>query len=145
MKTPVKLIQLVFYSGLWLGLVGCSGADNVARVTGQVTLDGEALSGARVLFIPLSSGGESSAMTDQDGNYTVQYTREVQGAEIGEHRVRITTASRGDPDSTPPEPKRAELLPPKYHSKSELTAKVVSGSNTINFDLQTGASNKTSK
>lgn len=118
------------------GLSGCFGPDNVARVSGTVTLDGQPLSGAHVIFNPVTPGGQSSAVTDQAGNYTLQYTRELQGAEIGDHLVRITTASRGDPDADPPQPRVPERLPPKYHSKSELKATVTSGSNDIDFALE---------
>lgn len=126
---PVLLLVLCSF------LSGCSGPDNVARVSGTVTLDDKPLSGARVIFNPLTPGGQSAAITDENGKYTLQYTREQQGAEIGEHLVRITTGSRGDPDSDPPKPRTPERLPPRYHAKSELKATVKAGSNDIDFDL----------
>jgi hypothetical protein len=116
-------------------MAGCSGPDNVAEVSGTVTLDGQPLSGARVVFNPVAAGGESSAITDESGHYTLQYTREHRGAEIGEHVVRITTQSRGDPDADPPQPRVAEKLPAKYHSKTELKATVQKGKNKHDFAL----------
>ncbi len=133
----IQRIMLSLLCGLSLGgASGCFGPDNVASVSGTVKLNGQPLPSARVIFNPQVAGGESSAITDDAGKYVLQYTREVKGAEIGEHKVRITTASKGDPDANPPQPKRPELLPAKYHSKSELTATVQSGSNVIDFDLQ---------
>ena len=67
--------------------------------------------------------------------YKLQYTREQHGAEIGEHNVMISTESSGDPDADPPAPASPETVPAKYNSATTLTATVESGSNTINFDL----------
>ena len=130
---------------LGIVLTGCFGSDNVARVSGTVTLDEKPLGGARVVFNPTAPGGESSAITDESGNYELQYTRESQGAEIGEHLVRITTATRGDPDADPLQPRSPERLPKKYHAKSELTAKVEAGSNDIDFDLEAAGSGSLAK
>ena len=118
-----------------LATAGCGGPGNVAQVTGRVTLDDEPLEGAYVVFNPVVEGGQSSSLTDASGNYRLQYTREDYGAEIGEHRVRITTADGGNPDSDPPKPRVRERLPAKYHSNSELKATVEAGKNSIDFDL----------
>ncbi len=116
-------------------LVGCGGPENIAQVSGTVTLDGQPLRGAYVIFNPVEPGSQSSGLTDDSGHFTLQYTREIRGAEIGDHMVRITTASRGDPDADPPKPKVEEKLPAKYHSKSELSATVKQGSNDLSFPL----------
>lgn len=122
-------------------LSGC-GPDNVAQVSGTVKMDGQPLSGAYIIFNPVAGGGQSGALSDESGTYTLQYTREHPGAEIGEHMVRITTGSKGNPDSDPPQPKVAEKLPAKYHSKSELKATVKGGSNDIDFDLESAPGRK---
>jgi hypothetical protein len=119
-----------------LTCAGCGGPDNVGRVSGKVTLDGQPLSGAIVQFEPLAGNSPSGAITDSSGQYSLRYTREVEGAEIGEHRVRITTFSAGDPDAEPPKPRVPEKLPARYNAKTELTAKVERGSNTHDFPLE---------
>jgi hypothetical protein len=120
-----------------LQLAGC-GPDNVGRVSGTVTLDGQPLEGAYVEFQPVAGNAPSGGITDALGQYTLRYTRDIEGAEIGEHKVRITTASGGDPDAEPPKPAVPEKVPPQYNKNTDLTAKVESGSNTLNFDLQSG-------
>lgn len=75
--------------------------------------------------------------TDSNGKYTLQYNRDVPGAEIGEHTVKITTYQPPNPDEDPPLPEVPEKIPLKYNHKSELKKEVASGSNTINFDFKT--------
>ncbi len=76
------------------------------------------------------------ARTDASGEYSLQYTREAPGAEIGEHTVKITTYQPAIPDSEPPRVEVPEKIPLKYNYKTELIKEVKSGSNTIDFELK---------
>ncbi len=122
--------------GIGLFLAGCGGPDNVGRVSGKVTLNGQPLPGAVVRFEPVAGNAPSAGITNESGEYTLKYTREFAGAEIGKHTVRVSTFSGGDADADPPKPSSPEKLPAKYNAKSELTADVKSGSNTIDFPLE---------
>lgn len=108
---------------------GCSRSDRppLGTVTGTVTLDGAPLANALVLFTPAGPGRTSLGSTGADGTYTLTFLRDIQGANLGRHAVRITTATE--------ENGGRELLPTKYHAKSVLTAEVVAGANTIDFPL----------
>lgn len=108
---------------------GCSRSDrpSLGTVTGTVTLDGAPLANALVLFTPEGPGRTSLGSTGPDGTYTLAFLRDIMGANLGRHHVRITTATG--------ENGRRELLPAKYHAKSTLTADVAPGSNTIDFPL----------
>lgn len=120
-----------------LVLSGCGdGVDNSA-VSGTVTLDGAPLEGAIVEFQP-TTGRASVGVSDAEGNYTLALTASISGAIIGDHKVTITTAQApsGGEGNEPLVEGRKELLPAKYNTATELTAKVESGSNTIDFDLQ---------
>jgi hypothetical protein len=114
---------------------GCGegGPDNLAAVSGQVKLDGQPLEGARLEFIP-TEGAVSLGKTDAQGKYELLFNRDDKGAVIGQHKVRISTYSPGDPDD-PATPAVPEKLPAKYNVKSELTQTVEKGSNTIDFEL----------
>ncbi|HVJ67412.1 MAG TPA: carboxypeptidase-like regulatory domain-containing protein [Caulifigura sp.] len=126
-----------------LVLAGCSRPENIGLVSGLVTLDGSPLEGALVQFEPLAGNSPSGGITDASGKYSLTYNRETKGAEIGEHRVLITTHNGGDPDANPPVPKSPEKLPGKYNKKSELKAKVQAGNNTFDFPLESaGAGTK---
>lgn len=119
-------------------VVGCGGPSNLGTVTGKVTLDGQPLPDALVTFTPTAAGSPSAGRTDARGTYTLRYTRELEGAEIGEHLVRVSTFSEGDPDSDPPTPADPEKVPSRYHENSELKQTVRKGSNTIDLTLDSG-------
>ena len=73
--------------------VGCSGATGpkTEPVSGAVTLDGQPLAGATVVFSP--SGGEgkaASGVTDASGNYKLTTTNAGDGAVLGSYQVAIT-------------------------------------------------------
>ena len=56
---------------------GCGGgvADQpeLAAVSGQVTLDGQPLPNVILTFKPVGEGRSSSGVSDEDGNYSLQY------------------------------------------------------------------------
>jgi hypothetical protein len=99
----------------------------LGAVEGTVTLDGRPLAAAAVFFTPDGPGRTSIGVTDADGRYAVTYLRDIQGADLGRHRVRITTATEDNGGR--------ERLPQRYHAKSELTATVEPGANRHDFAL----------
>ena len=115
-----------------VSLPGCGrGGDGppLGKVMGVVTLDGSPLPDAQVEFLP-QSGRPSMAETGKDGAYRLQYTVDRDGALVGPHTVKIHTAIPGRADSA------KELLPDRYHSKTELKAEVKAGSNRFDFELK---------
>lgn len=117
--------------------LGCGGDGDLGRVSGNVTMDGAPLPDALVTFSPTAPGGSPSAgRTDSSGNYNLTFSRDTQGAVIGEHKVTITTYSEGDPGADPPDPPTPEKVPARYNIKTELKKTVESGSNTIDFPLE---------
>lgn len=125
---------LISWGLLSLLAIGC-GSSDLGKVTGKVTLDGQPLSDAILLFSPTSGGPPSSAKTDSDGRFQVIHTREERGAVPGEHEVWISTALPADTDGETPRPAIAERVPPSYRVPGGLKAEVKPGSNTINFEL----------
>ncbi|UUO05176.1 carboxypeptidase regulatory-like domain-containing protein [Blastopirellula sp. J2-11] len=120
--------------------VGCSKppGPETGYVTGVVTLDGKPIDNATVKFEPVNAR-PSVGFTDADGRYDLIYTASRNGAVLGEHQVRITTANDagGGEGGQPLVTASKETVPVKYNVKTELTAQVDAGSNTINFDLKT--------
>jgi len=113
-----------------LTILGCSRSQQppLGLVSGTVRLDGQVLANATVRFTPAGPGRTSEGTTDADGRYELRYLRAIPGANIDTHTVRITTASE--------ENGGRELLPPRYHARSQLEARVVTGTNDHNFDLR---------
>ena len=100
---------------------------DLGLVYGRVTLDGKPLADAIVSFTPEGQGRNSTAFTDNDGAYSLNYIRDIQGAVVGWHTVRISTKDirAGKP----------ELAPERYNTKSQLRKEVVAGENAIDFPL----------
>ncbi|MBX3439307.1 MAG: Ig-like domain-containing protein [Planctomycetaceae bacterium] len=90
-------------------------------VQGTVTVNGEPLSHASVIFRP-ENGRPSIGKTDEEGRYQLQYTRESAGALPGLHEVAISTFVESDPDSSDPivQLGRRESLPSQYNSHTTL-------------------------
>jgi hypothetical protein len=109
--------------------VGCSRSGTrpeLMPVKGRVTLDGQPLAGAVVLFRAEAGGRGSRGTTGKDGRYELVYLRDIKGAQLGKHTVSITTAMEGSP---------LERVPAMYNRASTLTAHVPSPDNTIDFTL----------
>ncbi len=110
-------------------LAGCGTSKRppLGVVEGTVTLDGVPLPGALVVFTPNGPGRSATAVTDTAGRYALTFLRDIAGANVGSHAVRITTTNgqRG----------RKEMLPARYHRKSHLVASVEPGHNTVDFPL----------
>jgi hypothetical protein len=121
---------------------GCGGASGpaLAPVTGRVTLDGQPLRGAQIMFQPEATGGSPSyGATDQDGRYELGFKRGVKGAMIGNHSVRVDLSR----EVAGPEGKiiRPKPLPPRYNANTELRAEVKPDEdNEIDFELTSGGS-----
>ncbi len=121
-------------------VAGCGrGPDNIGRVSGKVTLDGQPLPSATVLFSPKTPGSQSLAVTDTNGEYSLLYSSQIRGAEPGPHRVTVSTFTEGDPDGDPAVAKVAERVPFRYNLRSELTANVDRGDNVVNFELDSNS------
>lgn len=116
-----------------LPALGC-GRGDVAVVKGQVNLNQQPLAGARVQFQPLAGNRPSSAITDGEGKFALQYALDQAGAEIGRHRVEIrlerTVLTPEGQEYTLP-----DVVPVKYNARTTLESEVRPGSNELNFDL----------
>lgn len=97
-----------------------------AEVSGTVTLDGQPLSGAMILFVPDAQkgtkGASGVAASDEKGHFEVA-TAGVKGALVGFHKIRVEARAKpkNETDTMPP-----SLIPAKYNnpSTSGLSAEV---------------------
>ncbi len=112
---------------------GCSKSERppLGVVGGTVTLDGRPLPLATVCFTPDGRGRTSIGTTAPDGRYELTYLRDIAGANLGRHAVRILTA--------PDDARGRERLPKRYHSATVLEATVAAGRNTCDFALTSDA------
>lgn len=134
---PAAVGLVAFFGATLLGCGG--GREGTAYVEGRVTLDGEPLAGATVLFVP-QAGRPASGVTNADGRYVLEYEPGKRGAPVGTCRVQITT---GRGESLGPDgkviPAVPEKVPMRYNVKSELSVVVEAGKrNRFDFDLKSG-------
>jgi hypothetical protein len=122
-------------------VTGCGSGDGLKRqaISGTVTLDGEAIARGAILFEPATDeSGTAVGATIRQGSFTIA---RQDGPVPGEYLVRIYASSgvqappgKGQTERTP----RAmvERLPPRYNTRTELTASVRDRSpNRYNFAL----------
>jgi hypothetical protein len=123
----------VFVLG-WALVTGCSakpsGMPTVAPVMGTVTLNGEPLAGASVVF-QSESGHSAMGTTDSTGSYQLTAPGNQKGAVIGLNKVKISSKL-----DAPPGPNWKDPIPARYNSASELSAQVNPGPNSFNFALE---------
>lgn len=93
-------------------------------VSGTVTLDGQPLEGAAIVFSPkaqAADAGSSSGKTGPDGKYALEFGSSRKGAYLGDHSV---------------------IIEHKNYFKTDHTATVKDGQNSIDFTLTSSKRNK---
>lgn len=131
----------------WMSwLIGCGGGPANGPVTGKVTLDGQPLENASVMFRPVAkakSKGEavpaSYGRTDKQGTFHLSEPISGKaGALVGTHDVVIDVVDKADMDSDAAARQPRRRLPKKYNSETELKFEVKAAeANVANFDLKT--------
>jgi mannose-6-phosphate isomerase-like protein (cupin superfamily) len=109
------------------------GKRELAKVDGIVTLNGEPLAHARVVFSP-ATGRPATGVTDQQGRFQLTTFQQHDGAVLGRYRVAIAPLASEDTNDAS-DPKRK--VPARYAdpATTELACQVAPGSNTFAFDL----------
>lgn len=115
--------------------VGCGGGESgpaLHHVTGDVTFDGAPVETGRIEF--WKPDGKAFGGDIKNGTYAVD-------SESGSMKVKITASrivpgkfDKSNPDD-PPQPVGEMYVPEKYNARTELTADVKEGSNSIPFTL----------
>jgi hypothetical protein len=131
--------------GVVVGLVsvaGC-GSAKTAAVSGSVVLNGTPVEEGAIQFIPVDGNtGASSGVEIRNGRYHIPAAR---GAAVGKNRVELRTFRKTgrtvqDPTGLPgvKTEERVQAFPPEYSDQSTVVRDVKPGSNTFDFDVQTG-------
>ena len=136
--------------------VGCGKrGPEIAPVEGMVTFQDKPLASANVMFTPKEGGRPATGTTDEQGQFQLTTFQKSDGAIVGEYDVIITkiAPATANPafNGSPNDPKglrtpsfldaqpavRKSLIPDRYGKPqiSGLSAKVVSGRNTLAFRL----------
>jgi hypothetical protein len=125
-----------------LPVLGCGGV-RLAPVSGRVTLNGQPLANAKVIFQPVAkegvnAGPASQGETNAQGEYTLKtIIGDKDGAVVGQHLVSVSALQGPAPDPTKDNnPPRKELVPERYNAKTELKFEVpATGTTKADFPL----------
>lgn len=130
-----SLVVVVVCYGLYSLMSSMMGGPRLpplARVTGTVTLDGQPLPGASVLFQPVFDSptanthiAGSIGITDKQGHFDLQYVEGVRGAAIGKHLIQIRATNAAG----------VEIVPAKYNYNTQLGFEVTTASKPADFAL----------
>lgn len=121
-------------AGVALAAAGCGGPARRA-VAGGVTIDGQPLDEAVIMFVPLDAGMSKTGAKVVAGRYEV--ARDV-GLLPGRYRVEISDDPPIDPAMRPgpSQPRRRRQLPIAYSIASPLAVEVAAGGETeFDFNL----------
>ena|SRR5438045_909386 len=114
---------------------GCNQGPATGTVTGDVTLDGQAVKDGHVLFTPLDGNGQTGGGAIHDGKFKAEVPVGKMKVELHGNKVVGKRKAYDTPES-PWEDDVAELLPPKYNFKSDLTLDVKKGSQDVKYELK---------
>jgi hypothetical protein len=145
----LKGLLVLSTSILLFAVAGC-GKPTPVEVKGTVTFNSQPAKGCRVMFFPDSEEpnfetmGFGSAMTDDNGNFSITATAQGKGVTPGKYKVCFEWLVDGKgkplgPTDKPSEvPGAKNLLPEAYVAPSTTPEKVSvpSGGLTKNFDLK---------
>ncbi len=139
MPHPQKPIRFSAVVASLLALAGAAGCGPnrpaTIEVNGIVTLDGQPVVGASVLFSPADGGHPATGVTDAQGEFELQTFAPGDGALPGTHNIAVTlnevTGVAADPDGLSGEIAASGMqvrwiVPEKYANPktSELSAEV---------------------
>ncbi len=126
----------------------------LGRVSGKVTFNNQPVTSGVVYFVPQKGGPGASGALDAEGRYTLTTNTSGDGAVLGPHKIYFAPVtddtvldgySEQDylDNKPPPEAPKREFLPAMYLSPSSsgLAHEVTSGSNTLDFSLQSDVAN----
>ena len=110
-----------------------------APVRGKVTYNGKPVTSGTVLFMPDGDKPSATGELEPDGSYSLTTYRSGDGAVLGKHSILITAIedqSNRLPEERNPAP--GLTIPARYNNfaTSGLSAEVVEGANTVDFELR---------
>ena len=120
---------------------GCGGGTiPMAKVKGEVKLDGKPIEKGTIAFLPSDGKGPTAGGDITNGQFSVLVPPGPKRIEIHSSKVVGQRKAFDTPDS-PMMDIAEELIPPAYNVQSTLTHKVEMPDTTINLDLKPAAPN----
>lgn len=129
-------------------ILGCKPANNTLPILGSVTLDGQPLDSALILFVPLNSGRKKTGGEVSGGQYHITAK---DGLAPGRYRVEFLQnyfPAEATPGFTPgkayspdeqAQPEVLQVIPSWYSKESLLSLEVTPDTKKIDFALSSKA------
>lgn len=136
------IIGLLLFTMLILSN-GCGGSGpEMARVKGQVLLNGEPVPGGKVMFNPVAIGDTTEAKgrpamgsVDSNGGFTLTTYESGDGAVVGMHQVDYLSPDNEDLEEDGDAKIAQWFKNKKIFVPADLKFEIVSGSNEIKLEL----------
>jgi hypothetical protein len=101
--------SLVAAAALLCAVCGCNQSPLVSA-TGRVTYKGDAVPSTRVTFYPDDGNRRSTAITDDDGKFTLKFSRTQDGVYRGRHTVGLRYEPSAEEELHKIQPKASRQL-----------------------------------
>ncbi|QDT78231.1 hypothetical protein Mal35_16630 [Gimesia maris] len=125
--------SIIFVVGMVAGCGGGPKKEGLVTVYGTVTLDGEPLPFAQIMF-KHDTDGTAIGRTDGSGSYEMYYTFSQEGAFAGENVVYLSTKDMETDDG---DVQKVELVPKQYREgNSTLKVTVTEDGAPYNIELK---------
>ena len=119
---------------LFLVAAGCSQGPAVGTVTGEVTFDGQPVKKGHIEFTPLDGQGQTGGVMIDEGKFSGEVPVAQMRVQI--HGQKVVKGTYQAYPGAPLEDDVVEMLPAKYHSKSDITLDVKRGKQEVKYDLK---------
>jgi hypothetical protein len=94
---------------LLLAVSGCN-SSGLVSATGRLTYKGQPVPSTRVYFHPEDGSRRSTGLTDDSGNFTLQFSRTQTGVKPGSHKVSLRYEASAEEDLRKVPPKASKEL-----------------------------------
>jgi hypothetical protein len=154
----IRFLSLFAATGLLAGCLSSTGRAPTHQVNGTVTMKGQPLAGATVVFVPAEGATHEPAtgLTDSEGKFKLSTFVSDDGAQAGDYRIKVQKFDIRKPtkeeqdryisieeeqkmqfSDEKPTPPAKNTLPKKYadETTSGFTYTVKKGQNTIELKL----------
>src|SRR5262245_57398398 len=130
MKRPATCALSLF---LFASLAGCG--DGKGPVNGTVTFDGQPVAHGAVTFVKSEGGLVREGAVIKDGKFQVRVPPGKYKIEVNAQKVVGKRKQKGLSGEEEEVAQTEEMFPERYNTKTELSAEIKSGANTVKLEL----------
>lgn len=115
---------------------GCSRGPVMAKISGEVTVDGQPLKDGRILFTPEDGQGQTGGSTITDGKFQVEVPPAKMKVQINASQVIGKQAAYEGVPNSPMMDIVKEIIPKRYNDQTELREEIKPGAQSVKYELR---------